>query len=159
MNICYVVLTAVVFLVLPGNIPAIAQTGQSTYGSGLGSLPGDVPTLFSFNATNSPTGMLGNFECFAVMPDGTTMYVNGTINNLKVSAAGNSAVMTGSAIVTGFGAGEGTFVATVNPGGPGVGALNLTTDINGDGKQASAPDRSEGPFPEKIVKGSIIVNS
>ena len=33
--------------------------------------------------------------------------------------------------------------------------LKLTTDVNGDGIQASAYDGSEGSFSEKIVKGSI----
>ena len=56
------------------------QQRQSVSGIGQGILPGDVPTLFSFNAVKHKDGSLfGTFECFAVMPNGKTMYVNGTV--------------------------------------------------------------------------------
>ena len=33
--------------------------------------------------------------------------------------------------------------------------LVLTTDVNGDGIKGNMPNSSEGPFNEKIMKGSI----
>ena len=38
------------------------------------------------------------------------------------------------------------------------GTLVLTTDVNRDGIQANIPNSSEGPFNEKVVKGSIVIN-
>jgi hypothetical protein len=145
-----------------------AQETQSASGSAQGILPGDIPTLFSFNATKNENGNVsGNFECFALMPDGKTMYVNGTVTGLTFTTNQSSVVLTGPAIVTGFGAGTGAFKAIATPTiidqddgntSSGNGTLILTTDINGDGVQASASDGSEGPFNEKIIKGSIRLN-
>lgn len=139
------------------------QYQQNVSGSGQGILPGDVPTLFSFKFAEHKDGKVsGNFECFALMPDGSTMYVNGTVTDLAVNQT--SVVLSGPTIVTGFGAGSGTFEAIASmPEGRVVGAadsadngtLILTTDVNGDNVQASANDGSEGPFNEKIIKGSI----
>ena len=151
-------LSSIVAIVLIGTLSVNAQAKESVSGSGLGGLPGDIPTLFSFNVTSNSEGTVGDFECFAVMPDGMTMYVNGTVTNLDISEDNGSAAIMGPATVTGFGAGKGTYVANVTSGGPGIGTLNLTTDVNGDGKQASLPDGSEGPFLEKIVKGFILIN-
>ena len=54
---------------------ANAQDQQRVSGSGQGILPGDVPTLFKLKAPKDKDGKVsGNFECFAVMPDGNTMY-------------------------------------------------------------------------------------
>ena len=140
------------------------QQQQSVSGIGQGILPGDVPTLFSFNAVKHKDGSLfGTFECFAVMPNGKTMYVNGTVTGLTLSPNGTSVTLTGPTIVYGFGAGTGTFkaVATTSKevgGGSNVsnnGTLVLTTDVNRDGIQANMPDGSEGPFNEKILKSSI----
>ena len=103
---------------------ANAQDQQRVSGSGQGILPGDVPTLFSFKAAKDKDGKVsGNFECFAVMPDGNTMYVNGTVTGLALTATsaptnGTSVTLSGPAIVTGFGAGAGTFKAvTIMPEG------------------------------------------
>src|SRR5437879_4378760 len=85
---------------------------QSVSGTGQGILPGDVPTLFSFKAVKHQDGTLsGKFECFAVMPDGKTMYVNGTVTGLTLSPNGTSVTLTGPTVVYGFGAGTGTFKA------------------------------------------------
>ena len=146
---------------------ANAQDQQRVSGSGQGILPGDVPTLFSFKAAKDKDGKVsGNFECFAVMPDGNTMYVNGTVTGLTLAAAANgtSVTLSGPAIVTGFGAGIGTFKAlAIMPEAAGStvsnnGKLVLTTDVNGDGIQGNMPNGSEGPFNEKIMKGSIRIN-
>lgn len=160
-------LTLVVVLIVPMislQIPQIyAQNQQQQNASGWGQsvLPGDIPTLFSFEAIKLKDGTVsGNFECFAVMPDGNTMYVNGTVTDLTIDANGTSVTLTGPTTVTGFGAGKGTFeaIATegdVTNGGKGNGTLILTTDVNADGIQGNMPDGSEGPFNEKIIKGSL----
>ena len=149
---------------------ANAQDQHRVSGSGQGILPGDVPTLFNFKAAKDKDGKVsGNFECFAVMPDGNTMYVNGTVTGLTLASAsipptptnGTSVTLSGPAIVTGFGAGAGTFKAVAimqEATGSTVinnGKLVLTTDVNGDGIQGNIPDGSEGPFNEEIMKGSI----
>jgi hypothetical protein len=143
-------------------VNAQKQPQQSVSGIGQGILPGDVPTLFSFKAVKHKDGTLsGTFECFAVMPDGKTMYVNGTVRGLVLSTNGTSVMLTGPTVVYGFGAGTGTFKAVATTSKEGVGTSNnngtlvLTTDVNGDGIQAHMPDGSEGPFNEKILKGSI----
>jgi hypothetical protein len=138
---------------------------QSVSGIGQGILPGDVPTLFSFKAAKDKDGKVsGTFECFAVMPDGKTMYVNSTVTSLTIAANGTSATLSGPTIVTGFGAGSGTFKAIAITPGVATGSNNtasnngkliLTTDINRDGIQGNMPDGSEGPFNEKIMKASI----
>jgi hypothetical protein len=135
-----------------------AQEIVSITGVGLSELPGNVLTLFGFDATEIKGKISGQFECFAVMPDGKTMYVNGTVTNIIISTNGSSATLTGPAMVTGFGAGTGTFKAIVTDDGISNGNLILTTDINGDGIQASLPDGSEGPFNEKIIQGFIRIN-
>jgi hypothetical protein len=139
------------------------QQSQNVSGSGQGILPGDVPTLFSFKVAEYKDGKIsGNFECFALMPDGSTMYVNGTVTDLAINDT--SVVLSGPTMVAGFGAGSGSFEAIVTmPEGRVVGVANstengsliLTTDVNDDNVQASATDGSEGPFNEKIIKGSI----
>jgi hypothetical protein len=145
-------------------IYAQQQQQQSASGWGDSILPGDVPTLFSFNATKDKNGKVsGIFECFAVMPDGKTMYVNGTVTDLTFNET--SVIISGPTVVTGFGAGVGTYkaIATLPEGQAAAesdnnasnGTLILTTDVNGDGIQGSRPDGSEGPFNEIIVRGSI----
>jgi hypothetical protein len=65
-------------------LPSVsAQKQQRLLDSGAGSiLPGNIPTLFSFEVTKAGQRALGHFECFAVMPDGKTMYMNGTVTGL-----------------------------------------------------------------------------
>lgn len=133
-------------LVINGQHQQQQQYQQNVSGSGQGILPGDVPTLFSFKVAAHEDGKVsGNFECFALMPDGSTMYVNRTVTDLDVNET--SVVLSGPNIVTGFGAGSGTFEAIASmPEGRVVevadsvsnGTLILTTDVNGDNVQASA---------------------
>ncbi len=147
-------------------IPNIYAQNQLQNASGWGQsvLPGGIPTLFSFKAIKQDGAVSGNFECFAVMPDGNTMYVKGTVTNLTISANGTSVIISGPTTVTGFGAGAGTFNAVASQtglkdGSRENGTLILTTDVNGDGIQGNMPDGSEGPFNEKILKGSIKLGS
>ena len=100
-------------------------------------------------------GISGSFECFAVMPDGGTMYVKGNVTSLTVGDNQSSIALAGPAIVTGFGSGTGRFIAIATPEGTGMSNLVLSTDVNGDGVQASMSDGSEGPFKEKVVKSSL----
>jgi len=150
----------VILAIMSLQIPHIyaGQQQQNASGWGQSVLPGDIPTLFSFEAIKHENGTVsGNFECFAVMPDGNTMYVNGKVTDLTIAANETSATLTGPTTVTGFGAGKGTFEAIVTQGygGTANGTLILTTDVNGDGIQGNMPDGSEGPFNENIIKGSI----
>ncbi len=153
----------IILAILSLQIPHIyaGQQQQNASGWGQSVLPGDIPTLFSFKAIKHENGTVtGNFECFAVMPDGNTMYVNGKVTDLTVATNETSAMLMGSTTVTGFGAGNGTFKAIATQGDDGTtnGTLILTTDVNGDGIQGSILDGSEGPFNENIIKGSIKLN-
>jgi hypothetical protein len=133
-----------------------AQNQERVLGSGAGNImPNNIPTLFSFEVTKIGQKTSGHFECFAVMPDGKTMFVNGTITGLDISGDRHNATITGQSIVTGMGAGSGPFKAVVTPGGSGTSTLKLTTDINGDGKLGDMSDGSEGPFNENVTRGSI----
>jgi len=137
-------------------IPNIYAQNQLQNASGWGQsvLPGGIPTLFSFKAIKQDGAVSGNFECFAVMPDGNTMYVKGTVTNLTISANGTSVIISGPTTVTGFGGGRGNFKAIVSPEGMGMNNLVLNTDVNGNGVQPSISDGSEGPLKEKVVEFS-----
>jgi hypothetical protein len=101
--------------------------GTSLVSGGTGA-PSFVPVLtkFAFNSRNGS----GRFECLALAPsaaagapgsgnfDTNVMYVTGTITSAEVS--GQTAVLKGSASVTGAGAGTNqAFTLTVTAGGPG----------------------------------------
>jgi hypothetical protein len=91
-----------------------------------GASPAPVMTVLAFHANAQG----GAFECLALAPaksdgDGSgrfevnAMYVTGKVNS--VAANGNTAVLHGTATVTGIGAGHNVpFVATVRAGGPGT---------------------------------------
>ena len=91
-----------------------------------GASPAPVVTVLAFHANAQG----GAFECLALAPaksdgDGSgrfevnAMYVTGKVSS--VNANGNSAVLHGTATVTGIGAGHNVpFVATVRAGGPGT---------------------------------------
>jgi hypothetical protein len=94
-----------------------------------------VTTVLAFHAN----GQGGDFECLALAPmtasgaaesgefDVNAMYVTGTITSVQVS--GGTAVLRGTAVVTGLGAGPSQpFTFTVKAGGPGTTA---TLDISG----------------------------
>jgi len=91
-------------------------------GSG-GAAPVPVETVLAFHA--SSTG--GAFECLALAPTVTesgsfetnVMYVTGKVTSAAVT--GSTAVLHGTATVTGIGAGQNVpFTATVQAGGPGT---------------------------------------
>jgi hypothetical protein len=91
-------------------------------------------TVLAFHANSQG----GAFECLALAPaksdgDGSgrfevnAMYVTGTVNSLAVN--GTTAVLHGTATVTGIGSGHNVpFIATVRAGGPGT---TVTLEISG----------------------------
>ena len=99
-----------------------------------GSSPVPVMTVLAFHA-----GELGGaFECLALAPAAATgdgsgrfevnaMYVTGKVSSVQVT--GHTAVLRGTADVTGIGAGHNVpFTATVRAGGPGT---TVTLEISG----------------------------
>jgi hypothetical protein len=137
----------------------IARGGGTTIiEGGTGSAGGFVPviTTVAFHATSVGGGVAGSFECLARAPrartgdgsaDFTTnaMYVTGKITGAKVS--GDTATLTGSATITGLGAGTGVpFTFVVRKGAAGATAV-LTTD--GD---------THFEFHEVLVEGSFEVD-
>jgi hypothetical protein len=107
-----------------------------------------VITKFAF----SFRGGEGGFECLALVPVApagkpgsgnfltNVMYVTGTISSVRI--AGGTAVMKGSASVTGLGAGANKpFTATATRGGPGA-TLVLTV--------------SHLTFKEIVLEGQIV---
>lgn len=111
------------------------ERGQTVRGGGTSLVTGGtgapsfvpVMTKFAFSSRNGS----GRFECLALAPiaaagiagsgnfDANVMYVTGTITSAEVS--GQTAVLKGSATVTGLGAGmDLPFTLTVTPGGPGT---------------------------------------
>ncbi len=136
----------------------IARGGGTTMiEGGTGSAGGFVPvmTTVAFHAASVGDGVAGSFECLARAPRAATgvgsadfttnaMYVTGEVTGAKVS--GNVVTLTGSATITGLGAGMAvpfTFVA--QKGGPGVTAV-LTTDGN-----------THLEFHEVLIEGSFEV--
>ena len=111
-----------------GHSPAVHGGGMSIVRGGTGAPPiKPVVTKFGF----SYGGSEGGFECLALVPsaapgepgsgsfDTNAMYVTGTIRSVQID--GNSAILNGSATVTGLGAGtDQPFTATVTRGGPGA---------------------------------------
>lgn len=99
-----------------------------------GNSPVPVMTVLAFHASSHS----GAFECLALAPatstgDGTgrfevnAMYVTGTVSSMTVT--GHTAVLHGTATVTGLGAGlHVPFTATVQAGGPGT---TVVLDISG----------------------------
>jgi hypothetical protein len=95
-----------------------------------GAAPVPVETVLAFHANSSS----GAFECLALAPGAESgsfevnaMYVTGTVSSATVS--GSTAVLHGTANVTGLGAGHNVpFTATVQAGGPGT---TIVLDISG----------------------------
>jgi hypothetical protein len=105
----------------------VAGGGKTMIEGGTGgATPLPVTTLVAFHAT----GQGGAFECLALAPPQATgpgsgefttnvMYVTGTVTSLRVEGA--SAVLRGTATVTGLGAGRNVpFTLRVTEGGPGA---------------------------------------
>jgi hypothetical protein len=114
-----------------------------------GTTPVPVITTVAFHA--NPHG--GDFECLALVPSPTTgpgsgeftvnaMYVTGKVTSVEVNQ--RTAILGGSATVTGLGAGQNTpFKAQVSAGGPGA---TITLDVSGL------------TFHEILVEGQIAVD-
>ena len=123
-----------------------AQSGDRSIASGAGTTivqggtgsPGFIPVLttIAFHAEKSGNTITGGFECFARVPAAATgpgsaqftvnaMYVTGQVTGAVVGR--NTATLTGTAQITGLGAGSGVpFELVVHSGGPGATAV-LTT--------------------------------
>ena len=113
----------------------VAGAGKTIIEGGTGA-PNYMPvtTVLAFHAN----GQSGDFECLALAPSAASgagsgqfevnaMYVTGTITSVQVS--GGTAVLKGTAVVTGLGSGASrAFTFTVKAGGPGTTA---TLDISG----------------------------
>ena len=96
-----------------------------------------VLTKVAFYAEKKGGVVIGGFECLALAPAATTgmgsgdftvnaMYVTGQVKTAKVQ--GDTATLTGSATITGLGAGsDAPFKFVVRKGGPGATAV-LTTE-------------------------------
>jgi hypothetical protein len=113
----------------------VSGAGRTILQGGNGkSSPVPVITILAFHANSQG----GAFECLALAPPKATgdgsgrfevnvMYVTGTVTS--VTANGNTAVLHGTAKVTGLGAGDNLpFTATVRQGGPGT---TVTLEISG----------------------------
>jgi hypothetical protein len=117
---------------------SIARGAGTTIVQGGTGSPGFVPVLttIAFHAEKSGNIVTGGFECFARVPANPTgpgsaqftvnaMYVTGQITGAVVG--GDTATLTGTAQITGLGAGSGVpFQLVVHSGGPGATAV-LTT--------------------------------
>ena len=110
-----------------GNHGQASGAGHTIIEGGTGgSAPLPVQTVLAFHATQQG----GAFECLALAPAAATgdgsgrfeinaMYVTGAITSVAVS--GHTAVLRGTATVSGLGAGHNLpFTATVQAGGPGT---------------------------------------
>ena len=115
---------------------AIRGAGTSLVRGGTGS-PSFTPVITKFGF-NWRTGQ-GGFECLALVPsvaagkpgsgnfDVNAMYVTGSLTSAQVN--GQSAVIKGTATVTGLGAGTNApFTAAVTRGGPGA---TLVLEVSG----------------------------
>ena len=113
--------------------------GTTIVQEGTGKTGGFIPVLttIAFNAQRAGRVVTGGFECMARAPEAATgtgsaqftvnvMYVTGHINAATVN--GDQAILTGTATITGLGAGSDVpFTFVVRKGGPGASAV-LTTE-------------------------------
>ena len=130
--------------------------GTTIIQGGTGPSGGFVPveTTLAFHAENSGVGVTGAFECLALAPSVATgngsgqftvnaMYVTGHITGALVS--GDTATLTGTASITGLGAGSNVpFTFVVRRGGPGATAVLTVNTL-------------AFSFHEVLVQGSIQV--
>ena len=131
--------------------------GTTIIHGGTGLSGGFVPVLttLAFHAERSGVGVTGEFECLALAPDAATgkgsgqftdnaMYVTGQITGATVS--GDTATLTGTASITGLGAGTDVpFTFVVRRGGPGATAVLTVNTLTFS-------------FHEVLVQGSIEVH-
>ena len=129
--------------------PAIRGAGTSMLRGGTGA-PKFTPVITKF--AFSYRGGEGDFECLALVPsapagqpgsgnfDTNVMYVTGPISSAQKN--GDSAVLKGSATVTGLGLGtDKPFTATITRGGPGA---TLVLQVSGL------------TFSEIVLEGQIV---
>lgn len=118
-----------------GSLPdaaIIAEGGGTTIIQGGTAAPGFVPVLtkLGFHAEQTGAGVTGGFECLALAPEAPTgphsgqftvnaMYVTGHVSGATVE--GDTATLSGTADVTGLGAGSNvSFTFVARGGGPGA---------------------------------------
>jgi len=113
----------------------VSGAGKTIIEGGTGGLaPIPVTTVLAFHAS----GHTGDFECLALAPTAgsgapesgqfevNAMYVTGKVTSLQVSDG--TAVLKGTAVITGLGAGPSqAFTFTVRAGGPGTTATLVVT--------------------------------
>lgn len=132
--------------------PNAAGRAISVQGAGTtiitGGGPGTTPILTKVGI-NFEDGS-GSFDCLALMPtpsagtgsgifDKNIMYVTGAISDATIQ--GNTAVLTGTATVTGVGAGTNkAFTVTADRGGPGTKVVLVVSGLT---------------FTETLLEGSI----
>jgi hypothetical protein len=136
----------------------IARGGGTTIIHGGTGAPDFVPviTTIAFNASRNSNGVSGSFECLAKAPEAgsgptsaqftvNAMNVTGQITGATV--IGDTATLTGTATVTGLGAGSNvSFTFVVQQGGPGATSV-LTV--------GTLPTL---PFNEILVQGAFEVH-
>jgi len=131
----------------------VAGAGKTIIEGGTGgAAPQPVITDLAFHANRQG----GHFECLALAPTTTSgnpesgtfevnvMYVTGTVTSMEVSDG--TAVLKGTATVTGLGAGQNvTFTFTVIAGGPGTTATLTVSTLT-------------FPFHEILLEGQVTVH-
>jgi hypothetical protein len=135
----------------------IAQGAGTTIIQGGTGAPSFVPVLttLAFHAERSGSSVTGSIECLALAPEAPTgarsgqftvnaMYVAGKITEASVD--GDSATLSGTASITGLGAGSNVpFTFVVQKGGPGSTAVLTVNTL------------PTAPFHEVLVQGSFQV--
>jgi hypothetical protein len=130
--------------------------GTTIIHGGTGS-PNFVPviTTIAFHAERSGVGVTGELECLALAPDQTTgagsgqftvnaMYVTGKVTGASVHE--DTATLTGTADITGLGAGTNVpFTFVVHRGGPGSAAVLTVNSLS-------------FPFHEILVQGAFEID-
>jgi hypothetical protein len=134
------------------NSRVIARGGGTTIIQGGG--PGFTPVLtkIAFHAEKEGGAVTGGFECLALAPEATTgggsaqftvnaMYVTGQVTGGVVN--GDTATLTGTANITGLGAGSNvSFTFEVGKGGPGATSVLKVASLS-------------SPFNEILLEGKF----
>jgi hypothetical protein len=134
----------------------VEGAGTTLIHGGTGASGGFVPVLttVAFHAETTGGHVTGSFDCLALAPEANTgsksgqftvnvMYVNGQITGATVN--GNTATVTGTADITGLGAGSNVgFTFVVRNGGPGATAVLTASGLT---------------FNELLVEGSFNVHA
>jgi len=126
--------------------------GTTIIHGGTGPSGGFVPVLttIAFHVDRTGGRVAGSFDCLALAPEASTgqftvnaMYVAGQVTSATVN--GDTATLTGTADITGLGAGSNvSFTFVVRNGGPGATAVLTASGLT---------------FSELLVEGSFRVRS